>query len=205
MRRMAVGLFLTLVANSATWAAPKCAPLNKEVPVRSVVASAGFFANLRNADYSVQYVTDALLRESDVAAARLTAAESSCRHKCHQAVVATIFSSVPNITLGEYDERGRCEALLAKTRHHPIQFLNRSFDGREEFEDWYSDLTQGDGKDGESLYEQCPGKCSPQYSSLMFERGDKLVVSTSVVCGHARDKDDDQYVLRAAVRWICPS
>ena len=205
MRRMAVGLFLTLVANSATWAAPKCAPLNKEVPVRSVVASAGFFANLRNADYSVQYVTDALLRESEVAAARLIAAESSCQHECPQPVVAIVFSSVPNITLGEYDERDRCEAFLTKTRHHPIQFPGRSFNGRDDFEDWYSDLTQGDGKDGESLYEQCPGRCSPQYSSQIFKRGEKLVVSTSVVCGHARDKDDDQYVLRSAVRWICPS
>ena len=205
MKRISAVVFLTLVASSPTWGAPKCTPLNKEVPVRSVVASAGFFANLRNADYSVGYATDTLLKESEVAVARLSAAENGCGHKCPHAVVAIVFSSVPNITLGEYDERERCEALLSKTRRHPIQFPDRSFNGRTEFEDWYRDLTQGDGKDGESLYEQCPGRCSPQYSSLIFKRGDKLVVSTSVVCGHARDKDDDQYVLRSAVRWICPS
>lgn len=205
MKRILEALLLTLVAVSQTWATPKCAPLNKEVSVRAVVASAGFFANLRNADYSVGYVTDALLRESEVAAARLSAVESDCRPNCPNAVVAIVFSSVPNITLREYDERARCEVLLEKTRRHPIQFLDRSFNGRDEFEDWYKDLTQGDGKDGESLYEQCPGRCSPQYSSTIVKRGEKLVVSTSVVCGHARDKDDDQYVLRSAVRWICSS
>ena len=205
MRKIVLVLSLTLAMSAAAWARPACTPLNQDVPVRSTLASAGFFANLRNAEHSVRYVMDELLQESEVSAKRLKVAENDCARACADSTVAVVFSSAPHMTIPEYDDRTQCEELFAKTRRQPIEFLNRSFDEKEQVEDWYKDLTQGDGDDGESLYEQCPGRCSPRYSSLIFKSGDKFVISTSVVCGHARDKDDDQYVLSAGLRWICPS
>lgn len=205
MRSIALvcGLILSVCASAK--ATPQCTPLNQDIPVRETLASAGFFANLRNADHSVRYLMDALLRESESAAGRLVVAEATCVRGCADAVLAVVFSSKPHMTLAEYDERDQCDALYTTTQRHPITFLNRSFDEQEQVEDWYKDLTQGDGDDGEQLYQQCPGRCSPEYSSLIFRRGEKFVISTSVVCGHARDRDDNQYALRAAVRWVCPN
>lgn len=205
MKRISAALFLILAASASAVADPKCASLSQDVSVRSTLASAGFFTNLRNADHSLRHRTDVLLRESENAAAQLFAREMGCQRACAHAVVAVVFSTTPNMALTNYDERERCQELLTKTRQRPIQFLNRSFDELEDLESWYSDLMQGDGKDGESLYEQCPGRCSPHYTSTLFKRGGSFDISTSVVCGHARDKDDDQYVLRAALRWVCPS
>lgn len=205
MTRFWLFVYLILAARATALATPACTPINQDLPVRATLASAGFFANLRNADHSVRSRMDQLLRESEDAAGRLMEVEARCSHPCPQAVAAVVFQSAPNMTLSEYDERDRCEELFLRTSGQPIEFLNRSFDSREEVEDWYKDLTTGDGDDGESLYEQCPGRCSPRYSSLIFKRGEKFVISASVVCGHARDKDDGQYALRAAVRWICPS
>jgi hypothetical protein len=205
MKKVCLVSILTLAFYADSWAMPTCTPLNRDVPIRSTLASAGFFTNLRNASHSVRYLMDQLLRESEVSATRLAATENGCTHACPQATVAVVFSSAPHATLQDYDERGQCEELFTKTQRAPIEFLNRSFDEQGQVEEWYSDLTQGDGEDGESLYEQCPGRCSPRYSSLIFKRGAKFVISTSVVCGHARDKDDNQYLLGAALRWICLS
>lgn len=204
MIRFALFIYLTLVAYTTVSATPACTPINQDLQVRATLASAGFFANLRNADHSVRSRMEQLLRESEESAARLTEVEALCSRSCPQAVVAVVFQSTPHMTLSDYDDRDRCEDLFSRTRQQPIEFLNRTFDSQDEVEDWYKDLTRGDGDDGESLYDRCPGRCSPRYSSLIFKRGEKFVISTSVVCGHARDKDDDQYALRAAVRWICP-
>ena len=205
MKRPVAVCWLIMGVAATLSAEPRCTPSRTDVVVREALASAGFFANLTNADHSVRHLMDVLLRESESAAQRLQVTEANCSHGCLNPVVAIVFSSQPHMTLSSYDGSDQCEALLAKTQREPLQFLDRSFDEQEEVEDWYKDLTQGDGEDGEKLYEWCPGRCSPHYSSLISKRGEKFVISTSVVCGHARDRDDNQYALRAAVRWICPS
>lgn len=201
-----LGLVLSIgvLMSSPLFGQPKCSPLNVDIPVRSTLASASFFANIRNSDDSIRFRMDELLEQAKTAARARYAQESSCRRDCTNALVAVIFSSAPNKTLADYDETATCQQLYDKTQKSPIVYNKRSFDSEEAAKEWYNDVTQGDGPDGEDLYEKCPGKCSPMYSSTAYEEGGKFIVTTSIVCGHARDKDDNQYRLNAAVRWICP-
>ena len=185
------------------YAQPRCLSVNGDIPVRSTLASAGFFANLRRTDTSLRVRMDQLLNEASAVAKQVTVSESGCLSSCKRRVAAVVFKSLPNVALSGYDEASVCEKFLEVTQRDPIRYENRRFSSDEDAESWYRDLTQGDGADGEDLYKRCPGKCSPQYTSVIFKEGDGLIVSTEVICGHARDRDDDQYALSAAVRWLC--
>jgi len=182
-----------------------CTPINSDIPVGTALASAGFFANLRNADNSINYLMDELISKSEAQARLVSDEQRSCARSCNSPVVAIVFTSTPNKTLDSYDEASSCEKYAELTKTSPIVYANRTFDSQSDAESWYEDLTQGDGTDGEDLYGRCPGKCSPAYSSIIYQRGRKFFVTTSIECGHARDKDDNQYRLTAALRWICPS
>jgi hypothetical protein len=201
------GIFFSLLAQaSVALAAPSpCTPLNTDIPVRSTLASAGFFANLRRADNSISFLMDQLISASEAKATEISVSESHCIRTCPDALTAVVFTSTPHKTLPDHDDAAMCAKLFESTQQTPIRYENRTFDSQEEAEEWYDDLTQGDGPDGEDLYARCPGACSPAYSSITYKINGKFAVSTSVVCGHARDKDDNQYRLSASVRWMCPS
>lgn len=204
--RVALGLSIvaSLSFSSTVMGQSKCSPLNVDIPIRTTLASAGFFANIRNSDDSIRFRMDELLTQAKAAAHERYTTENNCRRDCTNAVVAVIFSSSPNKTLTDYDETSSCQQLSDSTQKSPITYKNRAFDSEASAKEWYNDLTQGDGPDGEDLYEKCPGKCSPAYSSTAYEEGGKFIVTTSITCGHARDKDDNQYRLNAAIRWVCP-
>lgn len=204
-------LFLTciavspLLASNAFAKSPPCAVVtNADIPVGSAVASAGFFANLRNANHSLKYVTDQLLTKARVVAEAATLEGRGCKDGCTTPVAAIVFTSTPNLVLESYDESTSCQRLYEQTLLNPIVYDRRSFDSEEEAKEWYQDLTMGDGADGEDLYARCPGMCSPAYSSVAYKYGGKFVVTATIVCGHARDKDDNHYKLSSSVRWICP-
>lgn len=180
-----------------------CTPLGTDIPVGSALASASFFANLRNASNSINYLMDRLIAKSEVQAQKISLDQKACARACSNPVVAVVFTSTPNMTLDGYDEASSCQKFYEATKATPIVYANRAFDSQGDAEGWYEDLTQGDGVDGEDLYEKCPGKCSPAYSSVIYKREERFLVSTSIVCGHARDKDDNQYRLNAALRWVC--
>jgi hypothetical protein len=201
-----VVLFLSINYRATPSAADSrdCSPLNTDIPVGSALASAGFFANLRHASNSISFLMDQLITESGDKAKQLTASEGGCARSCDNAIAAVVFTSTPHMTLPDYDDAAMCAKLYQTTRQTPIEYRNRAFDTQEEAEEWYNDLTQGDGSDGEDLYKRCPGACSPSYSSVAYEVSGKFTVSTSIICGHARDKDDNQYRLTASVRWVCP-
>jgi hypothetical protein len=107
------------------------------------------------------------------------------------------------MALPEYEDSPSCQRLLEATQQQPIVYGNRQFDTQDDAEEWYNDLTQGDGADGEDLYSRCPGQCSPSYSSVIYRKSGQFVITTSIICGHARDKDDNQYRLTSSLRWIC--
>lgn len=186
-------------------ATPPCSPLlSEELPVRATLASAGFFANLRKADHSINVQMDSLLHEAKAAATRITTGPKPCMRACKEPIIAVLFESSPHTSLVDYDESSVCQGLYQATSIRPIVYTGRLFATDNEAKEWYKDLTQGDGPDGEDLYQRCPGRCSPAYSSTIYQNQSHYVVTTSIVCGHARDKDDNQYRLRAALRWICP-
>lgn len=200
-------IFLSLLGRaSVSLATPlPCTPVNTDIPIRSTLASAGFFANLRRADNSISFLMDQLISESEVKARELATSEARCSRSCTNALTAVVFTSTPNQTLPDHADAAMCARLFQSTQQTPIEYRNRTFDSQEDAEEWYNDLTQGDGSDGEDLYARCPGACSPAYSSVTYQINGKFTVSTSVVCGHARDKEDNQYRLTASVRWICPA
>lgn len=198
-----VALFFVISAPATLVAQARCTPLNADIPFRSTLASAGFFANLRNADHSVRFLMDQLLTQSESKASEVAQQEHACTRPCSNSALAVVFSSTPNITLPDYDEHSTCQKLYETTQKDPIVYNKRAFASQEKAEEWYNDLTQGNGVDGADLYERCPGKCSPAYTSLIYKQPDTFIVSTSIVCGHARDKGDGQYRLDASLRWIC--
>ena len=202
MRRILIILVSVLACTSAV-AEDACTPLGKEVSLQTTLASAGFFANLRNARHSVRFLTDQLLEDARAAAQTASVQEGQCKRSCLKPVVTVIFRSVPYRYLTDHEDTALCQDLLEKTSRSPIVYANRRFPSDDEARDWYRDLTQGDGVDGEDLYRRCPGACSPAYSSTAYRDGEELVVSTSIVCGQPRDKDDDQYTLSTALRWSC--
>lgn len=193
-----------MIAPNILYAEKKCTPLHKEIPLRSTLASAGFFANFRNAENSVSYQMEEMLSQGYNRARQTAAREHHCQHPCSDAVVAVVFKSIPHRTLADYDEYSTCQHLYNTTKRKPISFENRMFASEEDVKDWYDDVTRGNGTDGAQLYEQCPGKCSPAYTSITYEKSGHYIVSASIICGHARDKSDDQYRLTTSLQWICP-
>ncbi|MEY4669349.1 MAG: hypothetical protein RL518_2048 [Pseudomonadota bacterium] len=198
-----VSIICALTCVTHAIAESPCSPTLKDLSIRSTLASAGFFDNLRNSEDSIRYQMDQLLSLSELKAVELSKSNSPCGSSCANPFVAVVFSSIPNMTLPEYEDSPSCEKLLTATQKEPIVYTDREFDTQDEAEEWYNDLTQGDGADGEDLYNRCPGQCSPSYSSIMYRKNGKVVVTTSIVCGHARDKDDNQYRLSSSLRWIC--
>jgi hypothetical protein len=193
-----------LICISCAIAQSPCSPPQQDISIRSTLASAGFFDNLRNSDDSIRHQMDQLLSVSETKARELGQQKSPCRSSsCESPVVAVVFASTPNMALPEYEDSPSCQRLLEATQQQPIVYGNRQFDTQDDAEEWYNDLTQGDGADGEDLYSRCPGQCSPSYSSVIYRKSGKFVITTSIICGHARDKDDNQYRLTSSLRWIC--
>lgn len=198
-----VSLLLSFTQGRLAHGQSPCVQPANDIPVGHTLASAGFFDNLRNSDDSIRFQMDELLSKSEAQASQQAQPPRPCTQSCAHPVVAVVFASVPNMTLSAYGDSPTCQKLLEETTKDPIVYAKRTFQTQQDAKEWYNDLTQGDGADGEDLYTRCPGSCSPAYSSVIYRIGDKLVVTTSIICGHARDKDDNQYRLTSSLRWMC--
>lgn len=178
----------------------ECKPVLKEVG--TALATANFFSNVGRRPGSLAFESNSLLEKAKALASSTT---SPCPEACQVKGEASIlFSTTPNKFLSDYSDFAHCKALLEKTKKEAIRYADLSFSSTSEFYDWYQELTSGDGKEGEDLYSRCDKSCSPQYSSsLVLEPSGKLLATTSIICGHARDKSDNSYRLRAQLRWQC--
>lgn len=188
---------------SVTLAAPTCSPAGETIPFQSSLASAGYFANFRNSESSVNFQTDALLSAASQKRSEIEGEHPLCVDSCSNARLAIVFSSTPNMRRSGYDDAADCDRLDAETAKNPITYSGRTFENADDARSWYHELTQGDGTDGEDLYTRCPGSCSPAYTSSIIREDERLVISTSIHCGHARDRDDNQYRLATGFRWEC--
>ncbi len=178
----------------------KCAPAQQQVG--NTTASANFFSNVAKRPGSLAFESQALLKKAKAMAAT---AEPSCAEGCRsQGSAKIVLRTTPNKYLGEYDDFAHCKALLEQTTAKAIQYQGMSFESSDEFNEWYQDFTSGKGKEGEDLYSRCDLSCSPQYTSTISERpSGELLASTSVICGHARDKSENNYRLTAELHWLC--
>lgn len=184
----------------------RCPAFNKMIMIKSVRASAGFFSNLREAQDSLRYQTKGLLHEGRIRAYHLRHKQyhASCRYPCSKPEVGVRFISTPHKTLTHYTDAKRCNELEKTTSINPIVYSQREFTSEDAARSWYRKLSTGSGPDGRDLYRRCPGDCSPSYDTKAFWNDGKINLTTSIVCGPARDKRDGLYKLSLGLEWFCP-
>ncbi len=183
---------------------PICAAISKDVRVVSATASAGTWANLRNNEGSLRYETSRLLGDALAKAPTAAAPQGVCPQACKsEGPPKVIFLATPRKTLNDYSDKAECSKLLEQTTIKPFDFSNRKFPNSADLAAWFNDFSQGSGDDGKDLYNRCYGDCSPRYTTNIRLDSNNLMTDTQVICGHARDKSDDTYILEIKYRWVC--
>jgi hypothetical protein len=181
-----------------------CSDVYFEQELQKAKATAATWANLRNHEGSLNYESAALLNDACQNLAKASAPGHSCPPGCSfVGSPKIVFSSVPSKYLQQYSEKERCDEYLSTTTKEPLMFENKRFSNSQSLSEWFSDFSRGKGKDGELLYELCPGKCSPRYRSFIEKQGNGYLLSAHVLCGPARDKDDNNFDLSVTYRWDC--
>jgi hypothetical protein len=184
----------------------QCVSQVKDTPFRATTATASVFANLQNRKGSLRHETEALFDAAKAAVEEGTfaAPKDLCRSPCNESPKAFfVFRAAPQKYRENYGDKEKCAALLQQTQREPFTFAGREFDSLDSFYEWWSDFAQGNGADGKDLYSRCDGSCSPQYLLILSEKNGGLSVDSSVICGHARDKDDNMYQISSSFRWTC--
>ncbi len=201
--------FLSICFVGVCWAADSasadsCDAKFQDVKGKSSLGSAGTWANLRGSEGSLKAETQKLLTEGEKTLSGVPAPANFCGEGCELAKQPIlVFRSTPNKFLDDYGDAEDCKQRFAKTKQDPIRYNSQHFSSLEDLNSWFSDFSQGKGKEGGDLYQRCPGDCSPQYTNLITRDGAKYVLSSEVVCGPARDKSDNQYQLTSSYRWRC--
>jgi hypothetical protein len=181
-----------------------CSSYTRELPIASEVASAALLANVLNRPDSLRATSQRLFRDS---AGRIGDADEPidlCPSHCElPGGPQVVFRSEPRHTLDDYDQLDKCEQMLDNTRDDPLLYEDRVFDSVGALTHWWREFARGKGSDGKDLFQRCDGRCSPRYTSVITQNGAQLVVDTEVVCGHARDRQDNQFDLAYSLRWTC--
>lgn len=181
-----------------------CAAIAKEVTYSSALGSAGTWVNLRNAAGSLRYETSQMLSVALAKAKNTSPPADLCPPDCKlPQKPLVIFSAVPHKLLDKYSDRTECEKLLKQTSTVPFRYQGHNFDNSEDLASWFNEFSQGKGDDGKDLYRKCDGSCSPRYSTQITLDNSNYHTNTDVICGHARDKSDDQYDLSIKYLWRC--
>ncbi len=183
-------------------ASPQCLNLHQELQFDSRVATAGFWANYRNHEGSINHEMDDMLNAADHQV-EVIMKQTRCKDSCKDGALTLVFRSAPLKILQEYEDFQYCAQLEHRTITNPIVYANRRFKSRDAAKEWYSSLTQGKGPDGKDLYRQCDRNCSPSYTTLVTKHDDHFVLTSKIICGHARNKDDNQYRLSSSFIWSC--
>ena len=152
-------------------------------PIATKTASAGYLSNLTNRAGSIRATSKSMLSD---------AIETTKSGEPGQRI---IFKSIPELSKKVDADDYMCDRYEKATTKAPLEFNNKRFASVDALTDWIMDFTQGRGADGKSLYEQCPGNCSPQYTWWIDPVKSELMVQARVICGPPRDKDSDAYEL----------
>ena len=182
----------------------KCSGVVKDVKQESTLATASFLANERNKPGSIRYESNAILEKAENKAGTAQKPADLCPAGCQiSEKPEVVFKAVPNKFLTNYSQYNKCQKLLEETQKTPFSY-NEQFSSIDQLDSWFSDFTRGKGSDGKDLYNKCSGDCSPQYELIITkESSGKLSLDADVICGHERDKKDDQYELSYSYRWSC--
>lgn len=183
--------------------ANKCASAVKTVKMESTQATASFFANEGNKPGSIRYESGAILEKADSGLASAEKPDGLCPAGCtlpDKPVI--VFRAIPQKFLTDYSGSAQCQKLLEQTEKTPFEY-NKDFGSMSEVENWFSDFSRGKGTDGQDMYNKCSGQCSPQYEFFIADTNGKLALDADVVCGHARDKNNNMYDISYSYKWRC--
>ena len=118
-------------------------------------------------------------------------------------VAEVIYRVAPMSFLPRGEQNALCLQLEDETAAAPLSFTPPTFGGVEALNRWISELSQGRGDDGKALYERCASNCSPRYTFFIASEEAGYSVRAEVLCGLARDKSNDQYLISTALRRSC--
>jgi hypothetical protein len=179
-----------------------CVASVDEVSLMNKKGHAGIMYNVAEHPKSIRVVAANMLAEAlDVSATKKTAA---CAVGCSQSSRSEIIYRVTPIAfIAEPQQQALCLTLERETSSTPLRFPAREFKSVEALNGWVMEFSQGRGEDGKALYAQCGGNCSPRYTFLISPATDGLHVEAEVICGHARDRDVDEYDVSTALRLHC--
>lgn len=188
--------------------AGSCSDYTEDVTVSSGEATAGIFSNLFNLRNSLKFESVGMLRRAldQAESEKLQPPAGLCPSHCRvpDKPEYMLFSSVPGQFLGEYRHYRKCQKLLDATEAAPLIYTVSIPDGVEALTEWIGEFSRGEGSAGADLYRRCDGACSPQYHYLISQSGgEHFEVQAEVICGHARDKDDNLYKISYGFRWVC--
>jgi len=195
--------FLVQIDTAFGQNADKCSSAVKTVKMESTQATASFFANEGNKPGSIRYESGAILEKADNGLASAEKPADLCPQGCtlpDKPVI--VFRAIPQKFLTNYPDYDKCQKLLEETEKTPFEY-NKDFGSMSEVESWFSDFSRGKGADGQNMYDRCSGQCSPQYEFFIADANGKLALDADVVCGHARDKDNNMYDISYSYRWQC--
>jgi hypothetical protein len=188
----------------SAWSQEPCAPDHVYAPKEQANATAKSLANMLKAQGSVRTEVTGQLRNAQEGVTQARAPADGCSQLCRASQPArVILTIVPEKFLTSYADARKCDERLRQTTSRPLKFGPRHARSTDELAAWISDLSQGRGPDGAVLYKQCDGTCSPRYSAQVVQDGDGLTATVDVLCGPARDKDDNTYSVSSGYRWAC--
>jgi hypothetical protein len=168
-----------------------CSPPSEITPLATETASAGYVSNVLKRAGSIRVASNRLL----------TSALDTARSK--EPMQWVVFTSTPELSKKSDDDDLMCARHEQATEKDPLEFEDKHFASADELTDWLMDFTRGKGADGKSLYEQCPGKCSPRYTWWIEPVEAGMKVRSRVVCGLPRDHDGNKYHLTIALTPAC--
>ena len=163
--------------------------------------SAGFIKNMAESPDSIRAIAARLL---EVALAGENEPAAGCEPACpHGQTTQVIYRVAPVSFLADNKQHEVCLAFENQTAANPMLFEARSFSSVDDVNEWMTAFSQGRGEDGRLLYERCSSNCSPRYTFVIHEQDAGYEVKAEVLCGLARDKSNDQYLISTAVRHRC--
>lgn len=181
--------------------APVCATTLDETPLRESMASAGLMFNLAEHPKSIRAVAQKLLTEAiDSPASKQSICAPGCSGSASPEIVYRV---APTAFLPPPEQQAQCVSLERDTQQHPLTFAPREFDNVGALNSWMTEFSQGRGSEGQRLYAQCGGNCSPRYTFFITSGETGLKVGTEVICGLARDREVDDYKVSTALRSTC--
>ncbi|MGH8595244.1 MAG: hypothetical protein ACREXT_01150, partial [Gammaproteobacteria bacterium] len=179
-----------------------CASAIEETPLMEEQGSAGILYNLAEHPKSIRAVAAKLLSAAlDSSAAK---ARPVCTAGCAPAKdPEVVYRVAPATFLPKSKQTALCLRLEHDTQTDPLNFPAHEFKTVDDFNNWVTEFSQGRGPEGEQLYVQCGGNCSPRYTFFIAPGASGMRVQSEVICGLARDRDQEDYNVSTALRKRC--